>query len=161
VRGLTNEETDDQLKRSRRAKLREIAAEVTAARDRGFAETDKYTPAKGLELGRFLDLVMLYLLRELKDEDEVWARNWWTGHQERVKVKTLIDSLRDGFKLRQALREHEQERREEVEAIFADGGKSVDERRDQIAALVVPKHLGLAETDSASQVEQKLKKHKS
>jgi hypothetical protein len=112
-----------------------------------------------LELGRFVDVVLLYVTNELKANDEIWARNWSTGHQEKVKVKTIIDSLRNGFHLRQALREHEQERREEVEALFNEAGKSDDERQQAIEAMTVPKHLDLDEADTLTNVTGKLKRN--
>src|SRR5262249_55833261 len=125
-------------------------------RDRGFAETDKYTPAKGLELARFVDLLFLYLLGELKDDDEILARNWWTGHQEKVKVSTIVQSIRDGFRLRQSLRAHEQDQREEVEQIFNDNTKSIEESIHAIEQKEVKPNLDLDEHSTREEVEQKL-----
>src|SRR5262245_11584439 len=47
---LTEADADEEMKRVRRKKLREIAGEITAVRDRGFAELDQFIPSKGLEL---------------------------------------------------------------------------------------------------------------
>ena len=160
VKSFAHNPEDTLLKQARRAKLREIANEITAARDRGFGETDKYTPTKGLELGRFLDMILLYLLKELKDDDVVWVRNWWTGHQERLEVKTVIDSFRNLFPLRQSLLAHEQQWRDEVETIFNDTKITDEEKIKTIESLVIPKHLGLEEQDGAHVVARKLKRQR-
>ena len=147
---------DEELKTVRREKLRKIAEEITRARDRGFAETDKYIPSKGLELARQLDVAVLYMIGELNDENEIWARNWWTGHQEKITVRAWLTAMREIFHLRQTLRQHEQEARDDVEMIFNDESKSIDQRIAEIDALVIEPHLGLPEQASAQEIKQKL-----
>jgi len=143
---LNEEEALERLEALRRAKLREIADQITFARDRGFAEEDKYIAAKGLELARQVDVVYMIHAGLLKDDDVIWARNWWTGNQERITIAAWKKAMEDVFWLRQSLREREQEHRNEVQAVFDDGAKTVAQKTDEIEQIEVPPLLGLPET---------------
>ena len=168
---------EDQLKIARRKKLRENAAEITKARDRGFAESDKYVPSKGLELARQTDAMFVFFCRQINalkkeiqfisgkgqellyedPDDKLWMRDWWEGDQDYVSFDTWAKSMSEAYKLRQLLRQLEQEGREQIAAIFKDESKSIDQRIKEIEAIEIEPNLGLKEHTDITEVREHLK----
>lgn len=124
--------SDEILKQARAEKLIEAAA-ITHVRDEEDKDTGIYTPV-GL---RHLDIAVLFLLGELKPTDTILVRNNKTHNNDTITLNQWVDSLRETFQLRQALRAQEQAVRDQIESVVTDGTKTDDEKIATIQGVTV------------------------
>lgn len=152
--------TQEMVKKARREKMQEIGRAAVAGRDRVFPEFP-HIHMSGQH--RHIDAAVVFCLnlcRILVDkgivtEDELGAQSMITRHlksgeMERVTVKSVMEEIARTFYLRQEIRAYEQSTfRNNVNAIFKDANRSLDQKYAEITAIKVPEDLGIDEKKSA------------